>query len=63
MKEPPFEYILDHRKTFIDDQDRMTQYIAQAARLKELEHKNLAKMHACIVTEGIGGTTQTSNCA
>lgn len=44
-KEAPFEYILDYKKTFIEDAGRLAKYLGVVNKLKNIEHRNLAKLH------------------
>lgn len=52
LRDPPYEYILDHKKNYIGDNERTNQYISLMNQLKNLEHKNIAKIHSCILKEG-----------
>jgi hypothetical protein len=45
LKEPPYEYIMDYKKTFIEGDNRFTKYINYMNELSKAEHKNLAKIH------------------
>jgi hypothetical protein len=44
-REPPYEYVMDFKKNFIEDNDRMGKYMRLVQQLKNMEHKNLAKIH------------------
>jgi len=55
MKEPHYEYIMDFKKNFIEDNDRMNRYISQMREIKKMEHKNLSKIHAVDMCEGNHG--------
>jgi hypothetical protein len=45
LKEPPYEYIMDYKKTFIEGDNRYVKYMASMNELSKTEHKNLAKIH------------------
>jgi hypothetical protein len=36
---------MDFKKNFIEDNDRMGKYMRLVQQLKNMEHKNLAKIH------------------
>jgi hypothetical protein len=44
-KEAPFEYIMDYKKCFIEDINRLSKYLKVVNKLKNMEHRNLAKLH------------------
>lgn len=52
FKEPPYEYIMDYTKTFMEGDYRYSSYVAYLEKLKEKEHKNLAKIHFSEVRKG-----------
>jgi hypothetical protein len=43
---------MDFKKTFVDDNERTTRYLRFVNQLKNMEHKNLAKIHHCELIEG-----------
>lgn len=45
FKEPPYEYIMDYAKTFMEGDYRYSAYTSYLSKLQEREHKNLAKIH------------------
>lgn len=51
-RDPPYEYVMDFKKNFVEENDRMGRYLRMMKQLKNMEHKNLAKMHECQVVEG-----------
>lgn len=45
LKEPPYEYIMDYKRTFIEGDVRYVKYMESMRELAKTEHKNLAKIH------------------
>jgi len=52
MKEPPYEYIMNYKKTFMEGDDRLVKYMSRMNQLSKTEHKNLAKIHLTELKEG-----------
>ena len=44
-KESPYEYVMDFKKTFIEENERVARHLRVVGQLKHMEHKNLAKIH------------------
>ena len=51
-KEPPYEYVMDFKKSFVEDNERMERYLRLANQIRSMEHKNIAKLHHCELVEG-----------
>lgn len=51
-KEAPYEYVMDFKKNFIEDNERLSRYLRLISELKNMEHKNIAKIHHCELIEG-----------
>lgn len=63
FKQPPYEYIMDYQKTFIEGDARYEVYANFLSELKQKEHKNLAKLHFSEVRKGIWYIIQKPICA
>lgn len=46
-KDAPYEYIMDFKKNFVEENERMNRYLRLMNQLKNMEHKNIAKIHKC----------------
>lgn len=51
-KEAPYEYVMDFKKNFIEDNDRMNRYMRLVNQIKNMDHKNIAKIHHSQLVEG-----------
>lgn len=45
LTEPPYEYLMDYRKNYINDKQRMNKDLALINQLKNIEHSNMAKIY------------------
>ncbi len=52
FKQSPYEYIMDYQKTFIEGDNRYDAYAIFLEKLKEKQHKNLAKLHFTDIRKG-----------
>jgi hypothetical protein len=50
-REPPYEYVMDFKKNFIEDNTKMGKYVQLMNQVKTMDHKNLAKIHHCEMRE------------
>jgi hypothetical protein len=44
-KQPPYQYIVDSKRSYVDDRTRMEKHMGLMNRLKNIEHPSLA--HIC----------------
>lgn len=44
---------MDFKKNFIEDNERMNKYIRLVNQIKNMDHKNIAKIHHSQLIEGI----------
>lgn len=52
FKEPPYEYVIDYKKNYVDNKQRISKDEALMNQLKNIEHPNLAKIYYCQQVEG-----------
>ena len=45
MIDPPYEYLMDYKKNYINDKQRMNKDLALMNQLKNIEHANMAKIY------------------
>jgi hypothetical protein len=43
---------MDFKKSFVEDNERMNKYIRLVSQIKNMDHKNLAKIHHSQLIEG-----------
>ena len=45
LKEPPYEYLFDYRKNYVNEPHRMNKDLELMQRVKKITHPNLAKIY------------------
>ena len=45
MTQPPYEYLMDYKKTYVNDKQRLEKDLSLMNQLKNIEHSNLAKIY------------------
>lgn len=52
-REPPYEYIMNYQKTFLQRDATFTSYLQLMQQLRERPHRNLARLHLVDHREGM----------
>lgn len=49
----PYDYLLDYKKQFVENDERVKKYLQLTSQIKNMDHKNLVKIHLCQLQEEV----------